>query len=141
MSNAIGGVGTTFERWTGSSWVAIAEVVSISGPSKSRETIDVTSLDSTGGYREYIGSFRDGGTVELGMNFTRTTYETMNDDFEDEEAQQYRIVLPDAVETCLEFNGLVQELPLEVSVGDKVSANVTIKVDGQVSLYDNSSGA
>ena len=141
MSNAISGVGTKFQRWSGSNWVDLAEVSAISGPTKSKETIDVTTLDTTGGYREFIGSFRDGGTVSLTMNFTRATYETMNDDYESDIAQNYRIVLADATETVLEFEGVVTELPLEITVGDKISANATIKVSGSVSLYSNSSDA
>lgn len=131
MSNAIAGVGTLFRRWSGSAWVNIAEVNSIQGPNKSRETIDVTSLDSIGGYREFIASFRDGGTVQLTMNFTRSTYDTMNDDFESDTAQSYEIVLPDAENTSLEFVGLVTEVPLSITTDDKVTANVTIKVTGQ----------
>jgi predicted secreted protein len=95
MSNAFSGVGTLFRRWSGTAWVNIAEVNSISGPSMTRETIDVTSLDSTGGYREFIAGFRDAGTLQLTMNFTRSTYDTMKDDFEDDSAQNYEIVLPD----------------------------------------------
>jgi len=138
MSDAIAGVGTLFRRWSGSAWVNIAEVNSITGPNKTRETIDVTSLDSVGGYREFIASFRDGGTVQLTMNFTRATYDLMNDDFEDDTAQSYEIVLPDAENTTLEFNGLVTEVPLTISTDDKVTADVTIKVTGQPTVNSGS---
>jgi len=131
-SNAFAGVGTTFRRWGGASWAAIAEVNSISGPSMSRDTIDVTSLDSTGGYREFIAGFRDAGTVQLTMNFTNATYDTMKTDFEDDAAQNYEIVLPD--NSSLEFIGLVTELPIEIPTDDKVTTTVTIKVSGQVTL-------
>ena len=67
-SNAISGVGTRFRRWTGSTWEDIGEINSITGPGKSRDTIDVTSLSSTGGYREFIAGFRNPGTVVLAMN-------------------------------------------------------------------------
>ena len=77
MSTAKAGVGTLFRRWSGSAWDNIAEINSISGPNMSRDTIDVTSLDSTGGYREFIGGFRDGGTVQLAMNFIRASLDTM----------------------------------------------------------------
>lgn len=131
-SNAISGVGTKFKRWAaGSGFVDLAEVNSISGPNQSRETIDVTSLDSTGGYREFIGSFRDGGSVNLNMNFTKATYTLMHTDFVSDDLVAYKIVLPDTPTTSLEFTGLVMELPLEVSTGDKITANVTIKVSGQ----------
>ncbi len=138
MSNAISGVGTKFRRWNTSTaqWVDLAEISSISGPSMTRDFIDVTSLDSIGGYREFIAGFRDSGTVSLTMNFTRTTYDLMKADFENDEAQNYEIILPDKDLTSFEFEGLVTELPLEIPTDDKVTANVTIKIVGQVT--DNS---
>jgi hypothetical protein len=62
-SDAFAGVGTVFKRGA----VAIAEITSISGPNLTRGTIDVTNLDSTNGYREFIAGFRDGGEVTLSM--------------------------------------------------------------------------
>jgi len=139
-SNAISGVGAKFRRWNTTSgvWENLAEVNSISGPSMTRDFIDVTSLDSTGGYREFIAGFRDGGTVNLTMNFTRTTYDLMKTDFEDDAAQNYEILLPDNDSTSFEFEGLVTELPLEIPTDDKVTANVTIKIVGQVTVNSGS---
>lgn len=139
MSNAISGVGTIFRRWTGTAWANLSEITNITGPSKTRDTIDVTSLDSTGGYKEFIAGFRDGGTVVLAMNFSRTTYDLMNSDFESEDAQNYEIVLPDTENTSLEFQGLVTELPLTIPTDDKVSADVTIKVVGKVTVNSGAS--
>ena len=143
MSNAFSGIGTKFYRWSSTSteWQAIAEITSITGPGMSRETIEVTSLDTTGGYRQYISGLREGGTVSLSMNFTRATYEQMKDDFEDDDNQFYKIALPDTVETSLEFEGLVMELPLTVDPGDRVTADVDIQISGKVELYDGSTGA
>ena len=137
-SNAVAGVGTLFRRWSGSAWVNIAEVNSISGPSMSRDTIDVTSLDSTGGYREFIGGFRDAGTLQLTMNFSRTTYDLMKTDFESDTSQNYEIVLPDTENTTLEFVGLVTELPLEITADDKITSSVTLKITGQVTVNSGS---
>jgi predicted secreted protein len=97
-----------------------------------RDFIDVTSLDSTGGFREFITGFRDGGTVSLTMNFTRTSYDKMLSDFEDDTPHYYEIVLPDEDKTSFEFCGYVTELPLEIPTDDKITANVTIKVSGRV---------
>jgi predicted secreted protein len=140
-SNAISGVGTLFRRWNGSSWDNIAEVNSISGPTMSRDTIDVTSLDSTGGYREYIGGFRDGGTISLTMNFTNATYVVMQTDYEDENSHHYEIVLPDTESTSLEFVGVVTEVPLEITADDKVTSSVTIKITGAVTVASGSGSA
>lgn len=138
MSNAKAGVGTEFRRWSGSAWVRITEVKSISGPGKTRDFIDVTSLDSTGGYREFITGFRDGGTVQLTCNFTRTAFDLMNDDFEDDTAHDYEIVLPDDENTSFEFSGLVTEVPLDINPDDAITFTVTIKVSGQVTTNSGS---
>jgi predicted secreted protein len=142
-SSAVSGVGTKFRRWntTTGEWEDIAEINSIEGPGKSRDTIDVTSLDSTGGYREFITGFRNPGTVTLTMNFTRVTYDLMNDDFESDVASNYEIILPDAEETTLEFEGLVTELPLSIPSDDKITANVTIQISGQVTVNSGSAAS
>ena len=138
---ATAGVGTKFRRWSGSNWVNIAEINSITGPSMSRDTIDVTSLDSTGGYREFITGFRNAGTVALAMNFTRDTYDLMKLDFESNTLVNYEIILPDVEETTLEFEGLVTELPLSIPADDKVTADVTIQISGQVTVNSGSAAS
>lgn len=138
-SNAVSGVGTEFRRWSGAAWVKIAEILTLDGPDKKRETIDVTSLDSDSGYREFIAGFRDGGTVKMSMNFTRDGYDLMNDDFESDTRQNYEIALPDVENTTFSFLGLVTELPMKIA-GDKAITNdVTIKVSGAITM-DSGSG-
>jgi len=137
ISAAFAGVGTQFRRH-GASWATLAEVTSISGPGMTRETIDVTSLDSIGGYREFIGGFRDGGNVQLAMNFTRVTYDIIKTDFEDDAPKYYEIVLPDEENTTIEFAGVVTECPIEVTADDKVTSTVTIKVSGEVTVNSGS---
>ena len=138
---AISGVGTLFNRSNEDSsssaaetFTQMAEINSITGPNKTRDTIDVTDLDSTGGYREFIGSFRDGGEVTLSMNFTLDTYDDINADFESDTLRTYQIVLPDTGNTTFEFEGLVSSLGLAIPMDDKITADVTIKVSGQITL-------
>ncbi len=132
-TNAMTGQGTKFKKDTSE----IAEINSISGPTMSRETIDVTVLSTVDGYRRFIGGLRDPGTVSLDMNFTPATYAIMKADFEDEDEQTYTIELPDG--STLVFSGLVTECPIEVPIGDKVTANVTIQVSGSVDFTEGSS--
>jgi len=137
---AIAGVGAKFKRWNSNTslWDVIAEINSITGPGMSRSTIDTTSLDTAGGYRTFLAGFRNPGTVVLGMNFTRDTYEQMKTDFESDSLQNYKIDLPDDDNTVLEFEGLITELPLTVPADDKITADVTIQVSGQVTLESGS---
>ena len=138
------GVGVRFQRWVavGSSgdWEEIAEIRNITGPSMTRDTIDTTALDTEGGYRTFITGFRNPGTIALSMNYTRAGYEALKDDFESDDLQNYRIVLPDDDETVLEFEGIVTEIPLTIPE-DLISVDTVIQISGQVDLYSNSSGA
>ena len=112
-----------------------------------RETIDVTSLSSLNGYKEFIAGMREAGSITLGMNFVRANYSLMKADFESDVAKNYMIQLPDSVKTSFEFIGLVTELPLSITVKDAITADVTIIISGYVTLtdgvnvYDSSSPA
>ena len=142
--SGIAGAGTLFRRWdadatsAAGAWVDVANITNISGPDASRETIDTTTLDSVGGYREFIPSLRDAGSISLSMNFKRDTYEQMKNDFESDVLQNYEIMLPDADNTTFEFEGMVTELPLDVPLDDKISADVTIKISGEITINSGS---
>lgn len=126
--NAIAGVGTVFQR----NGVALAEVNSIGGPTKTRNMIDVTDLDSADGYMEFIAGFRDGGEISLGMNYTRASYDLMNADFESNIVQTYKIIFPDTNETEYEFSGFVSTLAFNTVPDDKISMDASIKITGKV---------
>ena len=130
----VSGVGTIFRRWDNSAYQDIGMINSISGPGMTRNTIDTTTLGTEGGYRTFIGGFRDGGTITLNMNFARDTYEVMKEDFESDDEVEYEILLPDEENTSLNFAGIVTELPLDIPTDDKITANTTIKISGKVSL-------
>lgn len=137
-TQAISGVGTEFHRWNGSTWDAIAEITSIKGPGPKREQIEVTSLDSTGGYKEFIAGFRDNGSISLTMNFRRSNYDLLLADFDSDVPQNYEIILKDAVNTSFEFEGLVTELPLTIGAKDAITMDVTILITGPVTVNDGS---
>ena len=138
MSNAFSGVGTKFYRAVvdvHDGYSAIAEINSISGPGMTRDTIDVTNLDSTGGYREFIASFRDAGDITLDMNFTYAGYLVLKNDFESDTLRFYKIVLPDVAQTIFKFSGLVTQIPVNIPMDDKVTATCTIKISGSVAYW------
>lgn len=138
MSDAISGVGALMRYYvSGTGYVSIGEVTNISGPSMSRDTHDVTSLASTGGYREFITGLRDPGAMTFTMWFNRTDYEAMKTLFESDDINDFELVLADDDVSSFEFSGYVTELPLEVPEGP-VSCNVTIKISGQITLNSGS---
>lgn len=53
----------------GSAYTAIAEVVGFGGPGESRDTIDVTNLDSPNDTKEFIRGEIDSGELSLDLNY------------------------------------------------------------------------
>ena len=135
---AITGIGTKFQRYNGTEWQDIARVFDINGPTMTRETPEATTYDSIDGYREFISGLRDPGDVTFTLNYRRSTYLVFKADFEDDEAKQYRIILPDTDQTTMTFTGLVTDLPSVVPVGDRITTDVTIKISGKVGTEDES---
>lgn len=138
MSNAISGVGTLFKRGDGASsetFTTVAECYNIDGPTQSREKIEVTSFDSTGGRREFIPGFIDSGEITVSMNFTRDEFETIRADFEDVDAtQNYQIVLPDTGATTLGFTAFPIGMPMAIPFDDRVTLTVTYALTGEITL-------
>jgi hypothetical protein len=64
-SSAKSGYGTLFKR----AGTAIAEVMTVSGPNLSRDTIEVTHLTSDNGFKEFISGMADGGECTVTLNW------------------------------------------------------------------------
>lgn len=129
-TNAFAGMGTIFKR----NGVELGEINSISGPNKTRDTIDATTLSSINGYKEFLGGFRDGGEVGLNLNFTKGGYVKFNSDFESDTLQSYTIVLSDPSSSTFDFDAFVTNLTMSVQPSDKVTGEVTLKISGPVTL-------
>lgn len=77
-SKAIIAYGATVERsQDGTTYTEIPEALGIAIPQVEKDWVDVTSLDSAGGYKEYIPGLKDGGTRAVSCNYTPAGYEAM----------------------------------------------------------------
>ncbi len=137
MNNAFTGVGTRLLRKNGAEWLRLAGVSNVNGPSATRDTADATSFDNTDGYRDFITTLRDGGTLTFDLLFNKTQYAQMLADFEDNDVQTYMIFFAQAQAGAILFDGLVTDVPLNVPFDDKVTVSVTIKVTGEIDVPDN----
>jgi len=135
MSDAIAATETQFKRGDGASpevFTHIGEVITVPLPNLDSEEIDVTHLNSPSQAREYLLGFKDSGILELPMNFVRTDYEVLLDDYDTQDIHNYQIVLSD--ETTFEFAGYVKGLGGEAGTGKQVTATVRIRITGGVEL-------
>jgi len=125
------GLGTILKKGA----VAIGNILNVTGPSMTRDTVDSTVLaDNAAGFREFITGLRDGGTVGFDMLFTKAGYEAIKTDFMDDDAVAYSIELPDTDSTIIGFSGLVTDLPLDIPINDTIKCSVSIKVTGAITV-------
>ena len=132
--------GTLFQRGDGAPsevFTTIANVTSIGGPQRSRETLDVTAHDSPGGWMEFLGSVKDGGEISVDINYdpANLTHD-LDDDFDDSEPRNYRIVLLPGTddEHTWSLSGILTGLEDEFPYDDKMGRSMTIKVSGKPTL-------
>lgn len=123
-------VGTKLKKGT----QAIAGLTSIGGLDLSSETVDVTTLDSDGGYREFIGGFKDGGEVPISGFFDPTSQAGLQTDFESQEVADYVIEFPAGIGYSWNFKAIVTGFKTGAEVDGAVSFEGNLKVSGKPTL-------
>lgn len=126
---------------TSPTFTTVAEVTNISGPSLSRETFDLTSHSSTGGYREFGIGLIDAGEVTLDINYvpSNATHDNSTGllsliSQSSNDSTDFELVFPDTDETTWSFSGFVTAFSPTAPVGDLLGASVTVKVTGAPTL-------
>lgn len=117
--------------------VAVGNLSSIGGLELSADTIDVTTLDSEGGYREFIAGFKDAGEVALEGILDTTTgkgQKEIYDLFESGAVSDFQIVFPTASKTTWDFKGVVTGFSTSADLEDPLAFSSTIKVSGAPTL-------
>ena len=135
MDEAVRSLGTTLE--VGATPVVVGGLTEIGGLSLSADTIDVTTLNSDGGYRKFIGGFKDGGEVSLSGYFDNTVGEGQAEIYTAFEAGTVLpciIKFPAALDAKWTFNGVVTGFETGAALEDAVSFSATIKVSGKPTL-------
>jgi len=141
MSNASLGYGAVFEVQTENSpdaYVAMAEVISITPPSFSLDQVDVTHMQSPNRNREFISGLNDPGECSFDMNFVPGStsddriFELMNLPTSSSRARNCRVSFPNGV--TWSFSAELTGYEPTVPVDDKMTATVTFKVSGAVTV-------
>lgn len=113
---------------------SIGQVADINGINISRETIDVTTLTSTDGFREFISGLADGGTANCTCHYDpkdagqAQALAALN---AGGAAGTWTITLPTSISASWAFAGIVTNYEVAVPLGDKLGLNLGIKVSGK----------
>lgn len=113
---------------------AVAQVISISGPSEERPTVDTTNLDSTA--REFRFGLKDGGECTVEVYYDSSYHSSLHDKINDSTSSAVTIDLFTADGTSNEsisFNAYLTGWEMSgMEVEGNVTATMTLKVDGDV---------
>lgn len=140
VTQGTSGFGTLLKRGDGGApeaFTTVAEIYQLGGPSPSREQIDMTHHESPSQYREFIASFKDGGEISFSCNFlpdnaTQDATSGVLSIFEDGTKSNWQIVFPNTGSTTAAFSAYVQTYNVNAPIDDKLSLDVTLKVDGVI---------
>lgn len=133
-SNARSGYGARFGiMGAGSLYVYVAEVTNITPPSLSRDTIEVTNLESPDQFKEYIASLADGGEATITINYIPAVSDALMTSFL-APVDTFRILFPSGT-VALDFSGIVTGYEIgDVVADDKLSATFTVKATGKPAI-------
>lgn len=116
--------------------IKVGALSSITGVEVSSDTTEVTALDNTDGYKEYLGGFKDGGEVPVEgfMDGKDAGQEKMYAALEDQEIHDFSIDFPAAIGKSWTFKGIVTKFSTSAAVGDSIKFSGAIKVSGKPTL-------
>lgn len=125
----------------------VARIQDVTGPKMKRDTIDVTTHDSSSGYKDFIGSLKDGQEVSFpfildpnyaGHNETATSIGVSSGGlkylFETNVKRNMRLAMPSSPTTRVRFVGQVTGFDQDLKVTGAIMGTCTIKVSGKPTL-------
>lgn len=121
----------------------ITGLKSIGGIEESADTIDVTTLDSADGYKEFISSYIDAGEVSFSGNFEpgdTTGQVALRTLLQSGTVTAFSILFPSSLGAEWTFNGIVTGFKTNADQGDAAAFEGTIKVTGKPNLGTTASG-
>lgn len=130
-------LGTVLKIGKDVSATKIGGLTEIGGIELSADTLDNTTLESDGGYREFIGGFKDAGEVSLSGYLEISSsngQKKMYDAFETGDVQDFAIEFPESIGAKWAFKGVVTGFSTGASLEDLISFGATIKVSGKPTL-------
>lgn len=116
----------------GTTFTAIANVTSFSGPAAERETYDVTAHDGADNFRNFVGGLANGGEVSVEVNYDPNDHDTLYGDLSAASPLDYKMSSPAGEEWA--FKAIMTGFEREFPVDDKMTATITWQVSGKPTL-------
>ena len=121
----------------GGTQVVVGKLTSVGEIAPEAEEVDITTLESTGGYREYMQGFRDSGELEItgfhdaddaGQNALRTA-------FASGASGSFEVKFPD--DTAVTFSGFIKSHTIgSAEVDGAIGFGAMIRISGAVTVTE-----
>lgn len=117
-------------------YVGVPEPKNVVVPQITQDYIEVTNLDSTSGFREYIAGLKDGGELGLECNYTPDGYDTANTYFTDGTVVDFLVTLPKSgTQTqgdTFEWSAVITPEMGDGPIDGEVTFTINMRVSGAV---------
>lgn len=126
------GFGTTFgiESATPGTYTALGEVVNVTAPGLTRDTVEASHHGSTGRIREHIGGMRDSSEASVELNYVAggSAWDALKAAYDLDTPVNYKVTFPNS-ETVI-FPALITELSPATPINDRMMLTAKFKVSG-----------
>lgn len=144
MPASAGTMGTTTVLKMGNggspeTFTTIAEITSVTPPALSKDSVEVTNMDSPQRFREFIPGLKDGGEVTVEVNWlpgdpTHDASSGYVAQFMDDDNHNFQIDIASQPRVTWAFRGHISSISPEAPLDDKLSNTIVIKVSGPPTL-------
>lgn len=121
----------------GGQQTTVGRLTSVGEIQPDSEEVDVTTLESTGGYREYIQGFRDSGEVELSgyHDAGDAGQKALSAAFDQGKTGAFEVDFPDG--TKVKFSGFVKSHTIGAAeVDGAVGFGTTVRISGPITVTE-----
>jgi len=144
MSDGQTGYGASLAASDGTATTTFGNIISISGPNQERDSVDISTMDSTSKWREFLPGMLNSGELTAELNYDSTAAGTAND---------LSVALTSGTQTwtisfgesatasnCSSFAcvGFMTGLGYAIPFDDKVTQSVSLKFTGAPTYTDQS---
>ena len=154
MSDGTHGHGTTLKRLDTSNatahssttnWTAYGNIISFGGPNEAKDAIEISTMDSSTKFREFIPGMMDAGEITCELNYDGSNAgeaNKLNSLFVSTASTDiWRVTIndvPSAASSCSYFQsvGFVTSLGHSIPFDDKVTQSLTLKLSGVPTFTD-----
>ena len=121
----------------GGTEVTVGKLTSVGEIQPEAEEIDITTLDSEGGYREFMQGFRDSGEVELSgyHDGGDAGQKALRSAFDSGKAGAFEVDFPDGAKVA--FGGFVKSHSIgSAEVDGAIGFGATVRISGAVTVSE-----